>query len=67
MSSAAPIGMQMLARVLAIAALLFCVALIAASEPDLLIWSAAPIVIAGLAYVPVRQRRLRTLKMAAGA
>jgi arginine:agmatine antiporter len=66
-SRAAPNGKRMLARVLAIAALLFCVALIAASEPDLLVWSAAPIVIACLAYVPVRQRRLRLLNMAVGA
>jgi amino acid transporter len=66
-SRAAPNGKRMLARVLAIAALLFCVALIAASEPDLLVWSAAPILIAGLAYVPVRQRRLRLLNMAVGA
>jgi arginine:agmatine antiporter len=67
MSSAAPKGLQVLARVLATAALVFCIALIAASEPDLLIWSAAPIIIAGLAYVPIRQRRLRTLSVVAGA
>jgi arginine:agmatine antiporter len=67
MSAAAPRRMRLLARVLGIGALLFCVALVGASEFDLLIWSVAPIVIAGLAYVPVRLRRQQALKVASGA
>jgi len=67
MSNAAPRSMQLLARVLAVGALLFCIALISASEPDLLIWSAATIAIAALAYVPVRRRRLTASRMNAAA
>lgn len=67
MSRAAPKGMQLAATALAAGAMLFCLALIAASEPDLLIWSAAAIAIAGLTYVPVRQRRMRVMSLAAGA
>jgi arginine:agmatine antiporter len=67
MSRTAPKGIQLLARVLAIGALLFCLALIAASEPDLLIWSVATIMIAGLAFVAVRQRRARAMNAIAGA
>jgi hypothetical protein len=67
MSSAAPQGMRLIARVLACGALLFCMALIAASEADLLIWSAAAIVIAGLAYVPVRLKRQQALQIASSA
>jgi len=67
MSSAAPRGMRQLARALAMGALLFCIALIAASESDLLIWSVAAIVIAGVAYVPVRLQRQQALRMASGA
>jgi arginine:agmatine antiporter len=67
MSGVAPKVMQLPVRALAIGALLFCLALIAASERDLLIWSVATIVIAGLAYVPVHQRRVRAMNAIAGA
>jgi amino acid transporter len=66
MSSAAPQGMRLWVRVLATGASLFCVALIAASESDLLVWSVGAIAIAGIAYVPVRLRRLQALKAASG-
>ena len=65
MTASAPAAMKLPARVIAIAALLFCLALIASSEPDLLIWSGSTVVIAGLAYVPIRLRRLRTLTVGA--
>lgn len=61
MSSAAPQGMRWAARILAIGAIFFCIALIISSETDLLVWSAVIVVIAGLGYLPVRLRRLRTL------
>jgi arginine:agmatine antiporter len=67
MSSAVPQGMRLWVRALAAGALLFCVALIAASESDLLIWSVGAIAIGVLAYVPVQLRRLRILSAAAGA
>jgi len=67
MSSAAPRGMRVVARALAIGAMLFCIALIASSETDLLIWSAATIVIAVLVYVPVWLLRVRAKKMSSGA
>jgi arginine:agmatine antiporter len=66
MSAAASQKMRLPARALAIGGALFCVALIAASESDLLVWSVAAVVIAGFAYVPVRMRRLRMSNAAAG-
>jgi len=63
-SSVAP-RMRVWARALAIGGLLFSIALIAASEFDLLIWSAGAIMLAILAYLPIRQRRLRALKVTA--
>jgi arginine:agmatine antiporter len=62
MSSSVPPRIRVWARALAIGSLLFCIALIAASEFDLLIWSAGAIVLAMLAYLPIRQRRLKALK-----
>jgi arginine:agmatine antiporter len=67
MSGSVPQRMQLWARALAVAAILFCMAMIAASERDLLIWSAGVIVLAVLAYVPVRLRRLRALKTISAA
>jgi arginine:agmatine antiporter len=46
-------------RAIAIAAALFCCGIIAASEPDLLIWSACGIGVAALVWLPVRWRRRR--------
>lgn len=51
-----PRAQRMLAFAVAIGATLFSGTLIAVSEPDLLIWSAASVVIALLAYQPVRRR-----------
>jgi arginine:agmatine antiporter len=65
MSGAAPPGVRIWARLLALAALLFCVALIAASEVDLLVWSTGAIILAILAYVPVRRLRVSKTMSAA--
>lgn len=56
--------MRILARALATGGLLFSIALVAASEFDLLIWTAGAIVLAILVYLPVRQRRPRGLTTA---
>jgi arginine:agmatine antiporter len=52
MSSSVPPRIRVWARALAIGSLLFCIAPIAASEFDLLVWSAGAIVLATLAYLP---------------
>jgi amino acid transporter len=55
------------ARLLAVCGVVFSVTLIAASEPDLLIWSGAAAVIAWLAYLTLKARRLRLAASAARA
>jgi arginine:agmatine antiporter len=67
MSGAFSPGYRILARALGASGAVFCVALIAASEADLLIWSVAAIAIATLAYAAVRLRRGRALKAIAEA
>jgi arginine:agmatine antiporter len=67
MSGAISPKLRLWARALATAGALFCLALIAASEADLLIWSAAAIALATLAYAAVRLRRGRALKAIAEA
>jgi arginine:agmatine antiporter len=66
-SSSVPPRMRIWARALATGALLFSIALIAASEFDLLIWSAGAVVLAIFTYLPIRQRRLKALKMTSRA
>jgi arginine:agmatine antiporter len=66
-SSSVPRRMRIWARALATGGLLFCIALIAASESDLLIWTAGAVVFAILTYLPIRQRRLKALKMTSRA
>jgi uncharacterized membrane protein YjfL (UPF0719 family) len=46
---------------------LFSAVLIFASERDLLIWSAAAIVFALLAYLPLRFRRVQAARIPSGA
>jgi arginine:agmatine antiporter len=67
LSSRAQAGMKAWARVLGFGALLFCLALIASSEMDLLVYSVGAVAIAGLAYLPVRMRREQMLKAVAHA
>jgi arginine:agmatine antiporter len=62
MSSTVSRALRFWARALAVAGTLCCVALIAASEFDLLIWSAGAVVLTILAYLPVRLRRLQAVK-----
>jgi arginine:agmatine antiporter len=59
LSAALPQKQRVWARILGAAGTLFSGALIAASEPDLLIWSAGAIVLALVAYALLRTRRLR--------
>ncbi len=59
MSRDAPLRRRGQIRVIAIAAALFCCGVIAASETDLLIWSACGIGAAVLVWLPVRWRRRR--------
>jgi hypothetical protein len=67
MSSAFPPGYRVLARALGLCGAVFCVALIAVSEADLLIWSVIAIGLAALAYLAVRLRRGRALNLVADA
>jgi arginine:agmatine antiporter len=59
LSSALPRMRRFWARGIAAGGAIFSIALIAASEPDLLIWSAGSAVLAALAYYILRGRRLR--------
>jgi hypothetical protein len=56
LSSVLPRSRRFLARVIAVLAMVFSVALIAASERDLLIWSAGAIVLALLGYSLIQLR-----------
>ncbi len=59
LSAVLPTARRFWARSVAIGGTVFSVALIAASEPDLLIWSAGAAVLAVLAYFALRARRLK--------
>jgi len=67
MSGAFPPKYRIVARALGLCGAVFCVALIAESEADLLIWSVLAIALAALAYGAVWLRRGQPLKTAAGA
>lgn len=67
MSSAFAPKYRLLARALGVCGAVFCAALIAVSEADLLIWSVLAILIAALAYGAVRMRRGRLGKAVAEA
>ncbi|HEX3667238.1 MAG TPA: amino acid permease [Rhizomicrobium sp.] len=65
LSHALPPSRRFWARATAAGGTLFSLALIAASEPDLLIWSAGSAVLAMLAYFILRARQLRPAAKAA--
>jgi amino acid transporter len=67
MSGAFSPGYRILARTLGFCGALFCVALIANSEADLLIWSVVAILLAALSYLPVGMLRRRMRKAVAEA
>ncbi|HEY2178190.1 MAG TPA: amino acid permease [Caulobacteraceae bacterium] len=52
---------RMLVRAVAVGGAVFCCGAIAASEPDLLIWTLAAVSVASLAWLPVWLRRRRLL------
>jgi arginine:agmatine antiporter len=59
LSSGLPPARRYWARIVGVGGAVFSCALIAASEPDLLIWSAESVVLAALAYFVLRARRVR--------
>jgi hypothetical protein len=65
LSPALPGAQRMWARVTAVGGVVFSCALIAASEPDLLIWSVGSAILAMFAYFVLRSRRVRLAARAA--
>jgi hypothetical protein len=65
LSPALPAAQRIWARMTAVGGVLFSCALIAASEPDLLIWSVGSVLLAMLTYFVLRSRRVRLAARAA--